>query len=473
MIVTDRLCLNTSDCNMKRIDIRSLRDELKVCKSPHKGWYFHYYDQNLVNYSGKLAPDDFLLDFPGLNHVYFRLGWSFLEPEEGRYNWELFDSIIEKWRKHGYNFAFRVTCKETDRDQIFATPEWVKDAGAKGTFIPNRWNGKWANWEPDYSDPVFLEKLENFHRAFAEHYGGKPWVEYIDIGSYGDWGEGHTVWSSKRDWPLEVLKKHVELHQRCYKDNVLFINDDHIGCRYSDPASWKKFLDYFAKEGLAFRDDSVCVNMYAGSFGYSTLRYPEFFEAFWRAQPVDLECEHYHSIRETTWQHGFPFAAAVEEAHATYISFQGFPREWLEENRHIAERLANRCGYWYFINAVELPEEVCKGSYANIRLEWKNSGVAPAYNRYRLALMLQNKGNPEEKHLQIIEDSGNLKWMPGAEYIEAYGVDVPDTLTPGLYSLRVAMYEEKRGAARYVELALKDTVKGPDGYYEIAEINIK
>ena len=35
------------------------------------------------------------------------------------------------------------------------------------------------------------------HAAFAARYDQKPWVRYVDVGSIGDWGEGHT-WSSTR-----------------------------------------------------------------------------------------------------------------------------------------------------------------------------------------------------------------------------------------------------------------------------------
>jgi hypothetical protein len=179
--------------------LKKFWDESKVCNNPHKGWYHHYYDNGLANYGSLLKEGDFLEDFPGLNHIYLRLAWSYLEPVEGEFHWDVIDRIIDPWVSKGYGIAFRITCKETTKDQIFAAPKWVMDAGAKGEYFSNPWSKGWKNWEPDYGDPIFLEKLENFHKAFAERYDRKPWVEYIDIGSYGDWGEGHTQVGSKRD----------------------------------------------------------------------------------------------------------------------------------------------------------------------------------------------------------------------------------------------------------------------------------
>ena len=67
----------------------------------------------------------------------------------------------------------------------------------------------------------FLQKLDKFHKAFAERYDGKPWVEYIDIGSIGEWGEGHTAYSGWKDVPVAVVKKHIDLYKRHYKKSVL------------------------------------------------------------------------------------------------------------------------------------------------------------------------------------------------------------------------------------------------------------
>ncbi len=183
-------------------------DSTRVCNNPHKGWCIHYYDNGIKEYGNRLAPDDSLPGFPGLNDIYLRLAWSYLEPEEGVYNWLLIDSIINRWVGWGHTISFRITCKETEI--VYATPEWVRKAGAKGKFIEHP-DLDLKAWAPDYDDPVFLEKLENFHKAFAARYDGKPWVEYIDIGSIGEWGEGHTAYSGWNDIPVEVVKKHIDI----------------------------------------------------------------------------------------------------------------------------------------------------------------------------------------------------------------------------------------------------------------------
>ena len=443
-------------------DLHLRWDEKKVCKNPNKGWYLHYYSNSLDRYGKGLEPGDFLEDFPGLNHIYMRLPWCLLEPEEGKYDWAVFDEVADKWVAHGYNVAFRVTCMETDRDYIYATPEWVRKAGAEGIFCPCYY-GDWSNWEPDYGHRVFLEKLENFHMAFAAHYDGKPWVEYIDIGSYGNWGEGHTWFGSKKVWPFEVIKQHIDIYCRCYKNSFKVINDDYISDRRGDEESKSKLLEYFIEKGLAFRDDSICE---------LPLRMPEVFDKFWTRVPVDLEVDHYGDLKPRPgWKGGEPLFGHVEVCHPTFIGFHGFPREWLPENRELANKLANRMGYWYFIKSIEMPDGVKRSKDALLKIEWMNRGVAPAYHTYKLKAKLQKKDGGVSWTKEF-SDSGNRKWMPDVSCWETYTLQIPAELEPGCYELSITLVGDKGGREKSIELGLKDCIKDSEGFYNLAGVSI-
>ncbi len=436
-------------------------DDRKTCANPHKGWYHHYYDNSLKVYGPLLRPDDFLTDFPGLNHIYLRVDWSHLEPAEGRFAWEVIDRVIGPWTAHGYGVSFRICCKETSPG--FATPEWVMKAGAKGGFYPA---GDGQCWEPDYGDPVFLDKLENFHRAFGRRYGAQPWLEFVDIGSYGEWGEGHTLRSSMKDWPVEVIKKHIDIHVRNYPDTFILMNDDMVNCRKNDEG-WDEIVDYAVSKGLGLRDDSVCVDSYADKFGFSTLRTPEMFNRVWRQKPVDMELEHYSAaVRENRWKGGLPLLKPVEESHASFVGFHGDARKWLADNPEIAVTLANRSGYWYFPTRVEMCGSMARGSEQKVKLVWENHGVAPAYYRYTLRMRLSNGAGSYEQELS---ESDNRKWMPDEILSETYSLKVPDTLKPGTYKAGIALYDPRSG--RNIELAVKDSIKA-DGFFTIAEVQV-
>ncbi len=459
------------DAGLRYINLETagILDYFRVCNNPHKGWYYHHNSNSFTNYNSRTAPGDWLEDFPCLDHIYIRLAWKWFEPEEGKFNWAYIDSVAAEWTKHGYKVAFRITAKETGRDQEFATPRWVMEAGAKGTFFGEI-------WEPDYGDPVFLEKLENFHRAFAARYDAEPWVAYVDIGSYGDWGEGHTNSgrASFKDWPVEVIRKHIDIYLKYYTHSVLVASDDLYSSRHNDDGSREEILAYLLENGIAIRDDGISVEWFRDRFGFSTLRNPGIYDYFWRDVPTVLELEHYASTKRIdSYKGGEPMAAALEEMHATWCGFHYYPREWLAENPELATRLANRMGYWYIPTQIVLPARIRPGDRVTLRISWLNKGVAPAYHRYPLTLMLENTVTGAQFE-QAPAESDNRAWAPGRLTIETVHLDLPRDLPAGTYRLRLRLHtEDPFYHGRAIELGLKDEVRGKDGFYTVGEVVVK
>ncbi len=469
VIFSTTTCKNLAGAT-RTIDLTGMWDSEKVLKNPHKGWYHHYYDDGLWGYGTKSDAD--LDNFPGMNHLYIRLAWSYLEPEEGKFKWSLIDDVINKWTAKGYSISFCITAKETNI--VYATPEWVKNAGAKGAYY-EAWGVK--AWEPDYGDPIFLAKLENFHKAFAARYDGKPWLEYIHIGSYGDWGEGHTSFSSLKSFPVDVLKKHIDIHKTYYVKSTLAIGDAWVNDRRDNNGS--QLGDYILQNKLTFKDDSVNVSYYVNTFPSTySVQSPELFNKVFSYKPAILELQHYHQQKsEKTWigvdgsiKGGELLKGAIEISHSTFVGYHGYADEWFKENPTLAGKLANKMGYWYFLKSVDMPSSITKGSSQSFKLKWENHGVAPAYHKYKLKLALKGTNG---SYTQYLTESNNKSWLPGTTIEEIYSVNVPQTLPAGEYKVAVALLEEKNSTKRPIELALKDQLKRNDGFYEIGSINIE
>jgi hypothetical protein len=444
-------------------------DSTKVCNNPHKGWFIHYYDNGIKRYGNRLSPTDSLPGFPGLNDIYLRLAWAYLEPEEGVYNWAIIDSVINRWVSWGHTISFRITCKETD-DLVYATPEWVKNAGAKGRLVDSG-----RAWAPDYGDPVFMEKLEAFHKAFAARYDGQPWVEYIDIGSIGEWGEGHTAFSGWQDVPVEVIKRHIDLFKRCYKKSKLIISDDIIGQRDTDDGADYVIYQYCLANGIGFRDDSANVYWYQLlGFNAACIRTPEIFSKTYRTLPVVLESDHYQdALKYQMWKKGIPFEAGIKETHATFIGFHYYPHEWLKENYQLAQQLTNICGYWYFPKFAMMPDTLrTKSDHNYIRLTWENHGVAPAYQKFYVSIKLLNK-ETGKSFTQILSGSDNRTWMPDEITAEQCSVNLDKNLPEGRYDLLLNMKDECGFHDRNIELALKKEREIFPGWYKLGEVIVK
>lgn len=339
--------------------------------NPGMGWQFHHYDNNLVRYGLELEPSDTVDEFPGANGVYLRLAWCYLEPEEGKFNWSIVDTAAQRWIAKGKQVAFRFSCTESGGpQQLSATPEWVRKAGAKGyLFTPGKGvdpGGK--SWEPDYDDPIFLEKLDHFLAAAAARYDGDPTVAYIDVGSFGVWGEGHTYYSSLLPFSASTIRKHLDLHKKHFKQTLLAANDD-----LSNQGRGLETLVYARKLGMTLRDDSILVDPGERAYDHAYVA-----PSFWPEVPVVLESEHYGgSKKRGNWQDGSLYLQAVEDYHASWVTVHWFPREFLQENRALIDRINMRMGYRLQLLEASWPAEAAAGSSMTVSYRWRNAGVAP------------------------------------------------------------------------------------------------
>jgi hypothetical protein len=474
--------------NVKRTlhDLTPLHDATRTLANPHKGWYHHFPDNHPNKY--EIRRDFDLTEFPGMDHLYIRLAWAYLEPEEGRFDWAVIDRLIEKWTAHGLGISFRISCKETSTDRIeqqYATPLWVKEAGAKGGYYRmGKPAGPEAPWEVDYSDPVFLAKLEKFLAAFAARYDGKPWLRYMDIGSIGDWGEGHSWAGSRKPLSFAVRKVHIDLHLKYFKRTPLVISDDYV-YHMDDLAERARLHQYVLTNSISYRDDSIMVD---GNFSHAsdrfTVRSPEFFADAYLNSPTVLELEHYGKVKQLgNWEakpgssaskHGKGktgpdyFRGAIDLLHATYIGHHGYAHEWLADNSELTKELLNRCGYWLFPKSIELPSTVAVGSDVPFRVTVDNRGVAPPYHPYDLRVRLSNG---DVSWVGVIGRT-DRSWLPGAPIIVQNQLTLPADLPPGRYVASLGLFDSSSGKERPVEFALQAKIREPDGYYRVAEVAV-
>jgi hypothetical protein len=337
--------------------------------NPGMGWMFHHYDNDIARYTVNLAPADGVDEFPGVSSVYIRLAWSYLEPEEGKFNWAIVDTPMQKWIAKGKTVAFRFSTSEGRLSEAYATPRWVEQAGARGYYLEKgRIVEKGEVWEPDFNDPVYLAKLDRFLAAAAARYDGHPQVAFIDVGSFGVWGEGHTAASTRLPYDTATIRRHIDLHRKHFQRTLLVANDD-----FALQGRGLETLGYARDHGLGLRDDSILVQGGEQAYYHAYLACN-----FWPRVPVILECEHYGSSKKRgAWGDGHLFLQAVEDYHASYATVHWYPREFLKENRELVDRINLRLGYRLQLVEASWPAEVPAGGAITIGYGWRNAGVAP------------------------------------------------------------------------------------------------
>ena len=365
--------------------------------NPGMGFVHYHYTNRLWAYGSLQEPGDTLDWFPGAAVIYFRLNWSTLEPEEGVYRWDVIDTYAQPWIAKGRQIAIRVMCCENR--YRYSTPEWVRKAGAKGVDYKCRPSSKgdWpvsdeTLWEPDYTDPVFLAKLEGFLKAFARRYDGDPSVAFVDVGSFGMWGEGHTYFSSQLsdEKTLAAVKAHMALHRKCLPNTYLVISDDVAGAK--TPGDDAPAMRYARELGIGFRDDSIM----CGSKPHSWY-HDNWARTFAETTPVVVETGHYNLLETgDRWSEDLFVQSAI--AHrASYMSIHGWPEKFLRLNRRAIERINRILGYRLELRRVDYPDAVRIGEPVRIASDWVNVGVAPYYRGATLCWTL-------------LDDRGTVVW---------------------------------------------------------------
>lgn len=476
---------NSCSCQIKT-NLEPMWDTIRPLDNPDKGWYHHLLDNGVDKYS--IKNDSLFQSFPGMDHLYLRLAWSYLEPKEGEFDWHYIDEIVEKYVSLGYQIAFRITSKETGtypgsvgqelNGVQYATPVWVEKAGAKGYIVENEGV---RTWMPDWDDPVYLEKLDRFHGAFAERYDEEKWVIYVDVGSIGEWGEGHTSFSTRVPPTIEEVKANLNVYLKNYKHTQLVVTDDLI--YYGKPeAIEKELFNYAIQNGFTLRDDSPLVDWYLQqNLDTWSVSHPQYYDPLYLEKPIVFELQHYGNVKKDgNWlgengiieiqKYGYSGAEimrkAIKTMHATYIGYHGFAEEWLVDNPKLTEELTNLCGYWYFPVSIEIIE--VEKSKLSFGIKWLNKGVAPAYSAYMLIGKLKNIKYPEEVITFNILNSGNRNWLPQKIVSENYTANFNHKLK-GNYKLSIQLYDSR--SERIVEIGLNQELKDEAGFFTLAEIN--
>lgn len=465
-------------------------DTTRVLKNPYKGWYHHLLDNAISRYS--IKDDSIFASFPGMDHLYLRLCWSYLEPEEGKFDWHYIDEVVEKYVSKGYKISFRISCSETgsypnsvgeEFDGVqYATPSWVKKAGAKGTIAHH---GKLKIWVPKWDDPVYLEKLDQFHKAFAARYDGKSWVSYVDIGSVGTWGEGHTGYTTEIPPTMAEVKANLDIYLKNYKKSQLIVAYGYLFVGKTKKEEQELF-QYAISKGISLRCDSNMVPSYMQRYMKTwTHSHPHYYDPLYIQMPIVFELAHYVTVKkdgswlgkngaDTIEQYGYSSATilrkAIETMHASYIGYHGYAEEWLSDNPELTKELANLCGYWYFPVSASFPK-VMNRDENEFSIVWLNKGIAPAYNEFTVIFRFESKDT--NNSFEVLANSGNKNWLPGIGKTEKYQLEIPSKVKKGGYILKFRLEEQTEESSQPVQIGIKESVIDAKGFVELGPVTIE
>jgi len=388
--------------------------------------------------------------------VYLRFDWADAEPEEGKYNWKFIDDVIQAWKPYHAAVALRVMTANAHSAGYYSSPKWLFTAGCRGFEYlaggadPTSGGALLPRIEPDYADPIYLAKHARFIDALGRRYDGNPDVEFLDIGSYGIWGEWHTT----HEAPLEVRKQIVDTYLHAFsRTPLVFMTDD------------AATLAYAVTKGIGLRRDGVGSpwheKAWIGSPRYVGVPH---MDGQWRMAPVVFEWfGDYNYIESQKWS--FPSAVKfMLDNHVTMINdnIGAFP----EEARPMLENLARRAGYRFVLRSIDHARSVSRGKPLPISMNWENVGVGRLYRHFDLQIRLQN---PKGKTVLTRTVSDARKWLPGPIPI-SNALMLPGNLEPGKYRIELAIVDANR-SRNPLQLAID--LPNNAGWYPVSEIDIR
>jgi hypothetical protein len=384
------------------------------------------------------------VDFPESSVAYLRWFWSQLEPQRGKYRWEIVDTALAEARRHHQRLAIRLM----PYDNKHALPDWYIRSGARRANKSTDKDGE--IWSPDSSDPLYINTWSAIVREMGKRYDGHPDLDHVDISTVGYWGEGWGPYLP--EWPVQ--QQLIDLYFQAFPRTLLLMNFDELPALVygtKKGAGWR--LDCWGDMGRPGKNFAHMLDLYPQQIARGKL------QDVWRTAPVSLEsC----GVPESWKQWGFSLKPILDQAlrwHASTINIKSspIPAEW----KRAFDEFQKQIGYRFVLKKLEYPSRVGHGSMAQVNMWWFNAGVAPVYRDYRLAIEIGSAVIPLEADIR--------QWLPGDSVWENT-ISVPWDLKPGKYRLRVALLDPVT-LSPVIQLAIGG--RQNDGWYDMGDIDVE
>lgn len=405
-----------------------------------------------------------------LNIGYFRDDWSKLEPDkEGQYRFDeyfapIFNLWVNRWHKR---VAFRFMSANMHSQRKYVTPKWVFDSGVpgvihKGIYVPEQ-------VDPVFWDDHYLKIQERFIAELGKYLDGRPGLEYIDIGSIGEWGEMHLA-----RWTEEQLRatgytdaRYVEAYRRIIDAFAEAFPHTRVFLNVGD---WDTINDYAAIHHLNFRQDGLTPEGPSSNVG------KRFYVPYSRR---GVQCNYelwggYDDMKQKGWGIKETFDKGLEDPisyfHINLMGYQQLQHPPAEVKTAVMDA-ARRIGFRFRMTHLRCSSVIHvsdrRPSRLLVQTDWKNEGVAPCYESYALRWSLVDAAGKTASEQIAFPKTPTTQWWPGEAISDNSVVTIPVGLPAGEYRLKVAMIKPEDPS---VSIQLGMAGQDSQGRYDLLSI---
>ena len=376
--------------------------------------------------------------------------WNKLNPAKGVYDWTELEKLLNALAEHNMGYALRVLpytpsfikSNFPPQEEYDWTPPFVYEMGAKKIQIDLRGTDYHA-YAPVWDDPIYIQAAKDFAKALAEKYDGDPRIEYIDIRTFGEWGEWHTSHILGSEMPANsVLFDMLDYYASLFKKTQLVLPSNGFGDVYT----------HALELGITKRDD--------GFIGI-----PGRPDTLLRAYNANLPtiAENIAGYRTMlTYDDLIPggsqkwtaerWVDAITTAHLTYYVLDqdndcGY--YFYKDNKALADSMSKVIGYNFTVTQAELVTIATPTTGKNadttstLNITVKNTGVAPCFfDVYMVAEFVDTAGKAIAQIGETVRiPKGTFK--DGASQKFSFSGVAPSGVSPSGISIALSLYESE------------------------------
>ncbi len=360
---------------------------------------------------------------------YDRYDWSQIEPKEGQYNWSMIDYDLNAWATAGKQFAFGVmNANSSDGNVPYVTPQWVFADGAasvKSSAYDDVQNISSIQYVPVWNDPIFLQKVQDFVTALAQRYDNNPRIAFVDIRSYGNWGEQHVYGIS----PSVALnsndtQKHIQIYQNAFKHTQLIVP--------WGTSNYNTAYSYATNNGIGMRRDGIMVDS-TGS---------ELTRAYGKAPSVYEFYGSYQWLVANGYWNANTLTSDLNIGKPSYIGMGQWGNDaqvMLANEPALISQLANKMGYYFVLSSAKVPDTITNNQAVTVSMSWNNQGVAYLSKQAYVAVAVLDSNNNVVQKIWFA-NSNPRGWTPGQKVTETTSMAFSG-VPSGTYKLAVGLFQ--------------------------------
>ena len=400
---------------------------------------------------------------------YCRYTWSQLEPTKGNYDF----SLIIAAATAAYNnpkgrgkLSFGVRCLVAGDNKDY--PTYLDNPT---NSISSWYSNAKKSWVPDWNNAYFLERLDSLVAAMGRAFNNDPRIGFVQILSYGDWGEWHMAAFEAPVSPnVTITHTTIEHMINAYTSSfpnkqLLMMTDNSYGLQYAMtrtnvayPIGWYR---------CSWGNNDMYQMTDSSGWSYAKDR--------WKTAPAIFEGY------GTTTGSGMNYALCIPQTQQFHVSAIG---DWLygtyatmtQAQRDSVLMSVNLAGYKYVLRSLNLSDSLYVGRNFTVTSKWSNTGQAPTYLNWVI------------NYRFIDSVSGQVKWQNISQlklktllptYDSATQSDtaititdhfaIPTNVNSGNYKLEVLITDS---ANYYAPLQLLTRSRNTDSGYTVLSLKV-